>query len=943
MSKMSNRTSNKIGISSIQTIPSLLYEVLGNDAISEKKVVLQLCVDGKLTHKLTGRDIIKKAESVSAFLQNLGISPGNKVILTGPSHPDWCISYLGILATGAIAVPLDPELPPAAMTAIFEDCEPSAVIHAPAMEGVIRQADQESCFPKIAMNEPALWSAESLESVKMDVTAKDRNNTASIIYTSGTTGRPKGVILTHANFCANAESIISMGMVGSTDHLLSILPLHHVYPFMVTFLAPLVAGASVTFLQSLKGPEILETMRLAGVTILPGVPRLFGLMYQAMENAIESKPAPVRRLLHSFAAASLFIRDHLSLNAGRLVFASAHRKFGRKFRFFVSGGAKLPPEVSSGMESLGFTIFEGYGLTETSPVAAFNRPGLSKRGSVGCAVPGVELKIESAGSGNTGEVLISGPNVMKGYYRMPGETAKAIRGGWLHTGDIGFIDSDGYLHITGRSKEIIVLSSGKNVYPEDVEERFLREPSIGEICIFGAQNRSSGQIEAVEALIVPDEKWITEMFPRDESTPAKIYEMLRKVVARVSDELPPYQRPRGFKVFRESLPRTSLGKLRRFKIAELLKNIQRPEQQPALSSSDMELLDSKVGRMVTELLISRMADPSAVILPNHDLELDLGLDSLGRVELLGALNISDNTSKNISESDIRTVKQLISAISRSTVGAKDEKDTGISTGWDEILSRPPEDEDIRRMTTCNKKHSFSEVVSEVTSKPVSETISKTISETISEDISETLSRLARNIFRGAFRLFFDFHVIGSENIPSSGPAIIASNHESYLDGFAVGAAVDKHILEQLYTVGLEEFFRGVLSSPLSIAAHVIPIDAERYLERAMRMSAHVLKEGNVLSIFPEGARSYDGELMEFKKGVGILAVELNVPIVPCRIEGTFEAWSRHMRFPGFRRSITVKFAPPFLPSEVLGRVKGISKPEAYDFVVKHLRNEIRHM
>ncbi len=902
-------------MSSVRTIPSLLYEVLGNDAISEKKVVLQLCVDGKLTHKLTGRDIIKKAESVSAFLQNLGISPGDKVILTGPSHPDWCISYLGILAAGAIAVPLDPELPPAAMTAIFEDCEPYAVIYDAAMEGVIRQADQESCFSKIAMNEPALWSAESSESVKMDVTAKDRNNTASIIYTSGTTGRPKGVILTHANFCANSESIISMGMVGSTDHLLGILPLHHVYPFMVTFLAPLVAGASVTFLQSLKGPEILETMRLAGVTILPGVPRLFGLMYQAMEDAIESKPAPVRRLLHSFATASLFIRDHLSLNAGRFVFASAHRKFGRTFRFFVSGGAKLPPEVSSGMESLGFTIFEGYGLTETSPVAAFNRPGLSKRGSVGCAVPGVELKIESTGSGSTGEVLISGPNVMKGYYRMPGETEKAIRGGWLHTGDIGFIDSDGYLHITGRSKEIIVLSSGKNVYPEDVEERFLREPSIGEICIFGAQNRGSGQIEAVEALIVPDEKWITEMFPEHEGTPAQIYEMLRKVVARVSDEIPPYQRPRGFRVFRESLPRTSLGKLRRFKITELLKSIQRPEQQPALSFSDMELLDSKVGRMVTELLTVRMADPSAVILPNHDLELDLGLDSLGRVELFGALDISGN----MSESDIRTVKQLIGAISRSTGGAKDEQNTGISTGWDEILSRPPEDEDIRRMTACNKKHSFS------------------------EPVSEFFPRLARNILRWAFRLFFDFHVIGFKNIPSSGPAIIASNHESYLDGFAVGAAVDKHLLERLYTVGLEEFFRGVLSSPLSIAAHVIPIDAERYLERAMRMSAHVLKEGNVLSIFPEGARSYDGELMEFKKGVGILAVELNVPIVPCRIEGTFEAWSRHMRFPGFRQSITVKFAPPFLPSEVLGRVKGISRSEAYDFVVKHLKNEIRHM
>ncbi len=906
---MSGEIINKTALAGARTIPELLYKALTNDAVSANKVVLQLCQEGSLTRKLTGRDIIKKAGSVSAFLKKLGLSKGDKVILAGPSHPDWCISYLGIVMTGAIAVPLDPQMPPDAMAAIFKDCEPSAVIHAVAMENVIRRADHSGDFPRISMDEPALWAQETSE---VAVTAEDPNDTASIIYTSGTTGRPKGVVLTHANFCANAESIASMGLVGPPDHLLGILPLHHVYSFMVTFLAPLSIGASVTFLQSLKGPEILDAMRLAGVTILPGVPRLFVLMYQAMADAIESKPPYVRRLLKLIAAASLFIRDHSGLNIGRFVFASAHRRFGRRFRFFVSGGAKLPSEVAAGMESLGFTIFEGYGLTETSPVAAFNRPGLSKRGAVGCAVPGVELRIDSSGSGSTGEVLISGPNVMKGYYRMPGETAKAIRGGWLHTGDLGFIDDDGFLYITGRSKEVIVLSSGKNVYPEDVEERFLRDTSIGEICIFAAPGRTPGQVEAIEALIVPDEKWLSETFSKHQGNPVKIYEMLRDVVVRISSELPPYQRPRGFRVSRESLPRTSLGKLRRFKIAELLESAQRPEQKLEPEAGDIELLAGKAAKRVTEVLLNRMRDSNTVILPDHDLELDLGLDSLGRVELFGALNV------NVSDNDIRTVRQLIEAVSVTEV--KDKKGNGTSAGWDNILSRPPEDEDIRKMTARNSNWLFA-------SKPV----------------SEFVSSLTRSFFRTMFRLLFDLRVIGSGNIPSSGPAIIASNHESYLDGFVVGAAVDKHILERLYTVGLEEFFRGPLSSRLSAVAHVIPIDAERYLERAMRMSAHVLREGKVLSIFPEGGRSYDGELMEFKNGVGILAVELDVPIVPCRIEGTFEAWSRHMSLPRLRRSVTVKFARPFIPSKIVDEKKVTSKTEAYDLVVKHLKNEIRHM
>lgn len=872
------------------SIPSRLFGAL--KATTQSRVVMDLWADGRCIKAINAEILAQEALSVASYLADAGVTHGDRVIITGPTGPDWCVSYLGVVSLGAVAVPVDPELPDDDMSIIIRDSEASVVIHGPAWEPA---GALDPDVVMVSMADPALrdkeWPGDEMPWFKVS-----GDDLASLIYTSGTTGRPKGVMLSHGNFLSNADSIMALGILGPSDHILGILPLHHVYPFMESFIGPLIAGASITFLQSLKGPEIVETMNKAGVTILPGVPRLFALMYQAMSQKIDASPGPARKLFNTLAGLTGFLRRRTGINIGRILFAPVHRRFGRKFRFFVSGGAKLDTDVAVGLESLGFEIYEGYGLTETSPAAAFNRPGARRTGSVGQAIPGVSLMIDEKVGEGGGEIMISGPNVMQGYYRNEAETSAVLRDGWFRTGDLGYMDDDGYLFITGRSKEVIVLSSGKNVFPEDVEKRFLREPLIEEICIFA----STGS-EAVEALILPAFA-SPDLKGKDY---AGIWQALREVVERVSDELPPYQRPRGFRVIREPLPRTPLGKLRRFQVMEILDKAERHQAEKPVSADDKRMMDSPSGRAVLQALKPAVMDGSMAIRPDHDIEFDLGIDSLGRVELLSMLGVADSTEGE----DVRTVRDLINSVSRVEGGAGT---SGIMpAGWSEILARGPDQEDLAVMSARERKSVF----------------------------VRALRTLVISIVRGMFRM----HVKGSENIPGEGPFIIAANHTSYLDGFFVGAAVPRPVLLNLYTIGLEEYFRGALSSVLTSTAHVIPIDTEKHLDRAMRMSAHVLGSGRILSIFPEGGRSFDGELMEFRKGVGILSVELDVPIVPCFIKGAFEAWSRHMLLPKPFNRVSLVFGRPVYPAEVIGTGEGMGQDEKYSLVVDRLKQDILAM
>jgi long-chain acyl-CoA synthetase len=324
---------------------------------------------------------------------------------------------------------------------------------------------------------------------------------ATIVYTSGTTGDPKGVMLTHRNICYDARALIEAKLIGHNSKILSLLPLHHTYPFTATFITPLFSGASIVMLDTLKSTEILSTMREYNITILVGVPRLFELLYMGVMNTLEkSTGSEIIKKLTRFSGT---IREKSRINVGKLVFKKVHERFGSHFSYMASGGAKLDIDVAQGLRSLGFTVLEGYGLTETSPVVAFTPLKKQKPDSVGLPLPGVEIRIVEPNNEGRGEILIKGPVVMQGYYKNPEATASVMKDGWFTSGDLGYQDSEGFLFITGRKKEVLVLASGKNIYPEEIEKHYIVSPFIKEICVLLVDSASRGG-ENLEAVIVPD-------------------------------------------------------------------------------------------------------------------------------------------------------------------------------------------------------------------------------------------------------------------------------------------------------------------------------------------------------------------------------------------------------------------------------------------------------
>src|SRR4030042_825872 len=423
-------------------------------------------------------EILSSSKSIASFLFNRGVKKGDRVAILLEGRPEWGIVYLGISFLGAAAAPID-------------------------------------AFPSI-----------------------DPEDIASLIYTSGTTGKPKGVVLTHRNFLSNVQSVQKANIIGERDCLLSILPLHHSYPFMVNFLGPILIGSKVVYLQSLKGPDILKTMSEKNVTALVGVPQLFAMLRRGMIDGIRKVTPPLKWVVLSLLRLSGFLRDTLRINPGKIIFSFIHKRFGKRFRFFVSGGAKLDPKVSQDFEALGFTLLEGYGLTETSPVISFNPPNHIKRGSGGLPLSEGEIKINDPNEEGTGEIAVRGPNVMKGYYRNPEESDKVMKDGWFLTGDLGYVDKDGYLYITGRTKEVIVLSSGKNIYPEEIEKHYLQSPLIKEICVFG-EGKTPGIADMLKAVIVPNIEYMKE------KNISNFNEAVKWQINALSSKIAPYKKIMG--------------------------------------------------------------------------------------------------------------------------------------------------------------------------------------------------------------------------------------------------------------------------------------------------------------------------------------------------------------------------------------------------------------
>jgi long-chain acyl-CoA synthetase len=840
--------------------------------------------EGAGYRRLTYAEIARQARALAAVLIEAGVAPRDRVALVSENRPEWAVAYFAVTAAGATAVPLDVQLSDAELAVVLNHAGCRMAIASGKQASRLLAARLEVGAPLRLVDLDAGTSDERTIAFGAVLPARSGGAApslpavgddalASILYTSGTTGSPKGVMLSHGNFLANVRSVLEFGLVNAEDNLLGLLPLHHAFAFMVQLII-LYSGAHTTFPASLKGPDLLACMQETGVTLLIGVPQLFYMLHKGIFDEIGRRPAAVRFLLGGLRRLAGALQP-TGVNLGRIVFAPVHRKFGGRLRILCSGGARLDPVIARDFLALGFTMTEGYGLSETAPVVCFNPLHRMRPGSVGVPLPGVEVRIVNPDAEGVGEIAIRGPNVMQGYYRNPAATAEVMRDGWFLSGDLGYLDADGYLTITGRAKEVIVLSSGKNIYPEEVEEQYLKSPYIKEICLVPqTADRSGAAVEGLLALVLPD----LEYFRAQGMT--NIFETIRWDMENVGRDLPPFKRPTGLLIVKEGFPRTRLGKIQRHLVRQRFQ-AEGAQGAPAVeappSDADQALLEDEAGRRVLAYL--REATRKAAVRLDDNLELDLGLDSLARVEMLVALEeIFGVKIPDEAAAECFTVREVIQRLrvlrgTPAVSGAPSRR-----RGWGEILTGPPPSE--------------VEALVEASSRPSARVIT-------------ALTRaLCAVLFRGVYRL----RVEGLQHVPPGGPLILVANHCSFFDAFILAASLPLRTCQDIFYMGFEWFFRHPVLAWWGRGVRVIPVDMDTFLMRALQASAVVLRQGKILCVFPEGERSVDGRVRPFRKGVGILAKELKAPILPAYIAGSFQAWPRGQSLPGIHR-LRVRFGP----------------------------------
>lgn len=857
----------------------------------------------------TYKEMYAKSQSIASFLINFGIKPKDKIALILENCPEWGFIYFGIVMTGATAVPIDIQSNIKDLQYFLEDSE-SKIVFASSKIEEQNFASQKAKIIVVGEDEFATILKTPINNNFPEIAP---DNLASILYTSGTTGKPKGVMLSHANFYSNFLSVSQTKLSETFYHnnVLSILPLHHSFPF-ATFIIPLFSQCKITFIESLKSEDILETMRECNIGILVGVPQIFYLFHKKIASEIKKIPifirAPLMGLVHLFWQ----LRKLTGINLNKILLTKIHRTFGKQLDYFVSGGAKLDSDTAKFFMQLGFTVIEGYGLSETAPVVTFNLDKIHKINSVGKAIPDVLLKIVEPNAENIGEIIISGPNVMHGYYKLPNATAEVIKDGWFYSGDLGYIDNQGYLYITGRKKELIILSSGKNISAEEIEEHFATEKLIKEICILAVGEKET---EKLMAVIVPDFEYAKK------TGEVNIQNSIRWHIETLSKQLPPYKRIMGFIITKENLPRTRLGKLKRFAVKDKYLDeltgtkITAPAEEIQLSAVDLKLMSSKTAQQIISIL-NEQTNPIKPIHPDDHLEIDLGMESLGRIELMMLLERIFNIKiANETVVKISNVRELISSIEylvilqkHETIASSEVPESEESL-WQQILTTELP-KDLQKKITLNPTH-----------------------------FDLAFTHFAKGLLFFAFKLFSRLKIIGAENLPINENFILCSNHNSYHDGFLIEAALPMNILEHTFFLGSKQFFEAPVVRNFIKVLRLIPIDPGTQMIAAMQAAALVLRNKKNICIFPEGERSIDGNVKEFKKGIGILAKELNVPLVPVYIAGSFESWPRGEKFPKPHK-ITVIFGKTCELSELkdLGLKQGAKND--YEAITKGIREKV---
>jgi long-chain acyl-CoA synthetase len=648
------------------------------------------------------------------------------------------------------------------------------------------------------------------------------------MYTSGTTGEPKGVMLTHGNLVHSVETARQMIPVDPESKALSLLPLSHIYEQIAGLLGPLHCGASIVYLPSRQPNCVLRALCREGITALALVPQVLQLLMSRIEREVDRQGrADHWRRLHRLA-------PHLPMAARRFLFGSVNRELGGRLQFLLCGGAYLDPGLAQKWENLGLPVLQGYGMTETAAMVTYGTLRHRRLGTVGRPPPGQQVAIAP-----DGEILVRGDNVSDGYWRNVEATKQAFRNGWYCTGDLGYLDPDGYLHFKGRKKNLIVLADGMNVYPKDIETRLSLRPEIEEAVVVGLP-QSGGLVEVHAVVLAADPQGVEE------------------AVRDTNRLLAPHQQVRRFTIWSgEDFPRTHTLKVKRHEVLEALATEGRlAEERPAVASRQVDLDPRHLVAQIAGL-------PWDEIGPQSTLGLDLGLDSLSIVELLCLIE----EEMGISVEEGRLPAQ-------ATVG-----------DLEAVLA------DVERVEGSTP---------------------------FPEWPAGAAARAARNLFQ---RLLLDpvlailcpTRVKGLENLEDlTGPALFSANHTSHLDTPVVLKVLLTRYRSRLSVAAAADYWfaNPLLGSLTALLLNAFPMARQGNARPSMEHIVDLADRGWSILIYPEGTRSPSGELQPFKPGVGLLAVELGIPVVPIHLRGLHTVLPKGAWLPR-RGPVVVTIGAPF--------------------------------
>lgn len=777
--------------------------------------------------------------SAKSFSERINIKKEDRVIIFMENRPELLFSFLGIWNKQGTCVCLDGGFSGEELTYYIKDCKPKYIFtskgnYEAAAKGLELAGMENSVEILVVDDIPIDYTGDDLT-----IEIEDKYFVSLILYTSGTTGNPKGVMLMFDNILINMEGLDEYKMFRTTDRVLALLPMHHIFPLLGAGVVPLGKGATIVFLKEVSSQAMVEALQKYKITFIIGVPKLWEMLHKKIMEKING--GKVTKFIFKLA------EKINNKNFSRKIFKKVHDGFGGNIRFFVSGGSKLDPQVSRDFLTLGIDVCEGYGLTETSPMISFTPTDEVVPGSAGKILTGVTVKIA-----DDGEILAKGRNVMKGYYKRPDATAEVIdKDGWFHTGDLGEI-KNGLLYVTGRKKEMIVLSNGKNINPIEIEQWIMANTDlIKEMAVMDYEDK-------LTAVIYPD------FYKLHEEGITNILETFKKgVIDKYNKQAASYKKVLDVKIVQEELPKTKIGKIRRFMLKDVI-NKKEEKVQNIVEPSTEEY------KNISAFLKSIKNKP---IIPNAHLELDLGLDSLDTVELLS--HIEGTFGVKIDEQtfvEYCTVEKLAEYVEKHS----NEMMNDTKMDWKEILSKDTEG-----------------------------TLPK----------SNGIGKIIKFILKPAFLFFVKVKKEGIENIEKNEPVIFAGNHQSFLDGFIVNQAVPNSVLDKTYYFADIKHFRKGYMKFMGENSNIIFVDINKNLVSSLQMLSKALRNGKNIVIFPEGTRTRDGKINNFKKFFAILSKELNIPIVPFVLDGAYEAYPPSSKYPK-GGDVKVKFLEKIYPSDM---------------------------